>query len=296
MLSDRSYMRTDYRRPTTSALVWLVAGTIAAFIIQLLLESQMAGWGEGVLDRFRLTIRSLQNWQLWTVFTHALLHQVDQPVHILATVLGLIFIGRELEPIVGSRRFVALYLGAIVSGALCWSIVHWFGTGLHIGASAGVFGLIVVFCCLYPKDKVSFLFLLILPVTLRPIHVVYGLLVAELSWLVYFEIGAVSAPVEYSASAHLGGMLAGWIYFRYIHAINGLDRPSRLDLPDWLRPWKPGRAATSGFDSGPAGESAVDLRARVDSILDKINSQGFGALTDDEKRTLDAAKDLLSRP
>ena len=38
-----------------------------------------------------------------------------------------------------------------------------------------------------------------------------------------------------------------------------------------------------------------DLRAEVDRILDKINSQGFGALTADEKRLLDEAKDLLSR-
>jgi hypothetical protein len=39
-----------------------------------------------------------------------------------------------------------------------------------------------------------------------------------------------------------------------------------------------------------------DLRAEVDRILDKINSQGFGALTEEEKRKLDEAKDMLSRP
>jgi hypothetical protein len=39
----------------------------------------------------------------------------------------------------------------------------------------------------------------------------------------------------------------------------------------------------------------ADLRAEVDRILDKINSQGFGALTEEEKRRLDEAKDLLSR-
>jgi hypothetical protein len=37
------------------------------------------------------------------------------------------------------------------------------------------------------------------------------------------------------------------------------------------------------------------LRAEVDRILDKINSEGFGALTEDEKRRLDEARDLLSR-
>jgi hypothetical protein len=37
------------------------------------------------------------------------------------------------------------------------------------------------------------------------------------------------------------------------------------------------------------------LRAEVDRILDKINSKGFGALTSEEKKTLDEARDLLSR-
>ncbi len=295
MLSDRSYMRTDYHRQATSSLVWLIAGTIAAFVLQLILESQVAGWGDGVLDRLRLTIRSLQNLQLWTLFTHALLHQTDQPIHILATVLGLIFVGRELEPIVGSKRFVALYLVTIASGALCWSVVHWSRGGVHVGASAGVFGLLVVICCLYPKDKISFLFLLLIPVTLRPIHIVYGLLAVDLSWLVFCEIPGAATPFDYTASAHLGGMLAGWIYFRYIHAINGLDRASRLELPGWLRRSRNRPAPMPGFDPGPAGGSAADFRARVDAILDKINSQGFGALTDEEKRILDAAKDLLSR-
>jgi len=38
-----------------------------------------------------------------------------------------------------------------------------------------------------------------------------------------------------------------------------------------------------------------DLRTDVDHILDKINSQGFGSLTEEEKQTLDEAKDLLSK-
>jgi hypothetical protein len=37
------------------------------------------------------------------------------------------------------------------------------------------------------------------------------------------------------------------------------------------------------------------LRAEVDRILDKINSQGFGSLSADEKRVLDEAKDLIGR-
>ena len=38
-----------------------------------------------------------------------------------------------------------------------------------------------------------------------------------------------------------------------------------------------------------------EVKAEVDRILDKINTSGFGALTDEEKRILDRAKDMLNR-
>jgi hypothetical protein len=37
----------------------------------------------------------------------------------------------------------------------------------------------------------------------------------------------------------------------------------------------------------------MDMQAEVDRILDKINEQGFGSLTDNEKQTLEKAKGLL---
>jgi hypothetical protein len=57
---------------------------------------------------------------------------------------------------------------------------------------------------------------------------------------------------------------------------------------------KRNRAKTTKSAAGPT-RATGDLRAQVDLILDKINSQGFGALTPEEKRILDEAKDLLSR-
>ena len=69
-----------------------------------------------------------------------------------------------------------------------------------------------------------------------------------------------------------------------------------------MRPYSPSRRADSAFpirdDTDPAASitpNRRDLKVEVDRILDKINSEGFGALTPDEKRLLDSAKDLLSR-
>ncbi len=291
MLSDRSYMRDDYPRRATSTLIWLIAGTIAAFVIQMILGSPWFGRGDDVLNQLALTIRGLQSGHVWTLATHALLHRTDQPFHILFTVLGLIFVGRELEPILGGKRFIAVYVGAIILGALTWSAIHWLHGGFHLGPSAGILGLLVVLACLYPDQEIGFL---LLPVTVRFKYLIYGLLVLDGFGLIFYEIPGAMAPFDYSASAHLGGMLAGWLYFKYFHANNGWDRAAGFALPDWLRRRPKARTEAAPVRSGPRRASS-ELRAQVDLILDKINSHGFGALTEEEKRILDEAKDMLSR-
>ena len=58
------------------------------------------------------------------------------------------------------------------------------------------------------------------------------------------------------------------------------------------------RAAEVGAPSPAYSVNVGDrghLRAEVDRILDKINSDGFGSLSADEKRVLDEARDLISR-
>ncbi|HQU08607.1 MAG TPA: rhomboid family intramembrane serine protease, partial [Opitutales bacterium] len=60
-----------------------------------------------------------------------------------------------MEPILGSNRFLQLYLLCIVAGALTWLAVHWTGTDVLMGASAGVMGLLITFCALYPNDTIT---------------------------------------------------------------------------------------------------------------------------------------------
>jgi membrane associated rhomboid family serine protease len=235
MLSDRSYMRDDYQRRTTSALIWLVAVTIAAFVLQLILGSPWFGWGEAVLNQLPLTIRGLQSGHLWILVTHAFLHSTNQPFHILFTVLMLIFVGRELEPILGGKRFIAVYVASIVLGAIGWSAIHWAHGGFQIGPSAGILGLFVVLACLYPNQEIGFL---LLPVNIRFKYLIYGLLILDAFGLIFYEIPGAMAPFDFSASAQLGGMLAGWLYFRYFHANNGWDRAASFALPAWIRRFK----------------------------------------------------------
>jgi hypothetical protein len=119
----------------------------------------------------------------------------------------------------------------------------------------------------------------------------------DLFGLVLYEIPGSALPFDYifANSAHLGGMLAGWVYFRYLHEARWRFRAGKpdLELPRWMKR-APKAAGPSAGHTGSVG-TREGLRAEVDRILDKINSQGFGSLTPAEKRVLDEAKDLLSR-
>lgn len=290
MLSDRSYMRSEYSRGgTTSAYVWLVCAIVAMFVLELVLLSPKLGGAAILVQELSLTVEGVRDWHLWTLLTHSFLHSTGTPWHILFTVTGLIFVGRELEPLVGAKRFLWLYAGMVLLGGLAWTAVNWTHGTLHMGAGSAVFGLLAVLACVHPHMQMSFF---LFPVQFNIRHIVYALIAVNVLGLLLYEIPGTLLPLGMTPSAHLGGMLAGWIYFRYVHATHGLDRAAGLALPAWLRRWPKGRASAA---SNPLHKASPNLRAEVDRILDKINSQGFGALTDQEKRVLDDAKDLLNR-
>ena len=303
MLSHRPYMRGDYQREKTSGLTWLLSAIIAGFVLQLLLGSTwLGGSGDRLDNLFSLTIPAFQDGWLWTLLTHSFLHSTSFIFHVVFNCLALYFLGRELIPMLGAKRFFGIYAIATVLGGLAWAAVHWrFGSGEHIGATAAIDALFIIFACFFPSQPINFLLFFVFPVAIKPKHVA-GLLVAvDLFILLVYEIPGVKLPFDMtiSSSAHLGGMLTGFLYYRFVHEarwFNPLDRGD-VELPRWIRRAKksPSSAAASEINITPPSNPREDIRVEVDRILDKINSHGFGALTPAEKRVLDDAKHLLSR-
>ena len=278
-------------------LMWLLCSIIAGFVIQLVLGSAWLGSGRSLLETLALTITGLSNGQVWTLATHSFLHSTGNLLHVTGNVFAIYFLGRELLPVLGSRRFLGLYGGGIVLGALVWTAVHWRLGGVHYGATAGVDALLILFACFFPNREMSFLLFFAFPVTLRPKHLAIAAAIFDVLGLIMYEIPGTSLPfnIAVANSAHLGGMAAGWLYFRFVHETEwgfGRRRDS-IELPRWMKRSKKILAVQAPVVS-PAGKPE-DLRAEVDRILDKINSHGFGALTPNEKQSLDDAKDLLSR-
>lgn len=298
-------MRGDYQREKTSVLTWIVSALIAGFVVQLILGSSWLGGHGRVADFLGLSVRGLTEFRVWTLVTHALLHSETFPLHVVFNVLALYFLGRELLPMLGTRRFVGVLIAATVVGGLAWAAAHWnTAPAMHLGASAAVLGLFTIFACFFPNQQITFLLFFIVPVTLRPKYVASFLFGLSLLGLLVYELQGAELPLGMvvASSAHLGGMLTGFVYYRFVHdarwAFASPDR-GEVELPRWLKRTKKPAAATTAHavtvESGEPARDKENIRAEVDRILDKINSEGFGALTPGEKRILDDAKHLLSR-
>lgn len=304
MLSDRPYLRGDYQREKTSALTWLLSATIGGFILQVVLGAKwFGGAGTHLENLLGLTLPGIQNGWIWTLVTHAFLHSTDFIFHVIGNCLILYFLGRELIPMLGTRRFLGLYASATIVGGLAWTAVHWrFGMGGHIGATAAVSALFMVFACFFPNQPLNFLLLFVFPVTLKPKYIACFLAGFDLLGLALYEVRGATLPFDWAiaSSAHLGGMLTGLFYYRFMHDARWFNREDRPDveLPRWFKRSK--SAGTAPLPPEPTSSlaqgSATDIRAEVDRILDKINSDGLGSLTAEERRVLDEAKKMLSHP
>lgn len=297
MLDDRSYLRGDYPRQRTTALVWLVATIVSVHILQWAMLSPWLGASSSLTDTLRLTVRSVQQGHVWTLLTHGFLHSTANPLHVLFSLLGLVLLGRELEPQLGSRSLAALFGAALLAGGGAWLLLHWRQGGFHLGPGAALFALSVVLARLHENRPLTFMPFFLFSVTVRPMALVYAFAVVETLLLLAAELPGSALPFGYTPSAHLGGLLTGWGYFRLFHARNGWDRAPgpMLSLPAWLRLSR--RAPQVEIPPAERAEplSAEQLRADADRILDKINSHGFRSLTPEERRTLDAARHLLNK-
>ncbi len=298
MLSDRSYMRDEYRSQKTSVLIWLLSSLTGGFIVQLFLHRAFAPPTGRIFDAiFELSIDGLQHGQLWGLVSYGFLHDTGPLVllHLLVNCLLTWVIGRELLPILGSRRFLGFWFFALLMGGLLWTATNWRFHGSLIGASSAVAGLIALHGLLNPNQRVTLL-LLFIPVTFVMKYAVLTLLGIELIGFFLFELVGKTSGFGWEHSAHLGGMFAGWAYFRFVHQREWQNPDGRVEveLPKWFK-----RAHAEPDAPAPAKVNVVsreDMKAEVDRILDKINSEGFSSLTLEERQVLDNARDVLSKP
>ena len=142
----------------------------------------------------------------WQLVTYAFLH--GSFTHLLFNMFALYMFGGAIELVFGSRRYIVYYLVCVVSAALAQLQVARLTGGFYptVGASGGVFGLLLAYGLYFPNNRVMLLF----PPIPMPARV-FVLLYAVLE-LVMGVSGVQSGVAHF---AHLGGMVGGYIMLRY---------------------------------------------------------------------------------
>ncbi len=142
----------------------------------------------------------------WQLLTYGFLH--GDLVHIAFNMFALWMFGRELELLLGPKRFLTYYLTCVIGAGFVQLLVAKFQGGLYptIGASGGVFGILLAFGLAFPNRMIVLIFPPI-PMRAKYFVLIYGLL--EL----YLGVSGNAPGV--ANFAHLGGMLFGFLLLTY---------------------------------------------------------------------------------
>jgi len=244
------------------------------------------------------TARGFLRLEFWRFIGFQFLHA--DLGHVLFNMIGLFFFGPMVERYLGSKRYLAFYLLCGIFGACAYLLLNLAGFVVHdvvgasfripgllldspttplIGASAGVFGVLMAGAFIAPNTTVLLFF--IIPMRLRTLAYLFTALAAY-----KVLVGAMNAGGE---AGHLGGAFAGFYFIRHPKHLHGFfDILGRVDPTSHHYRGKPSAArAVKKMRGAPAGASM----AEVDRILDKVHDRGLASLSEKEKRILREASE-----
>lgn len=143
----------------------------------------------------------------WQIITYSFLH--GGLAHLAFNMFALFMFGGELERVFGPRRYFHLYFVGVIAAAVTQLIFSAVAGGEPyptVGASGGIFGLLLAYGMYFPRRMIVLLFPPI-PMPASVFVIVYGAL--EL------YLGVTGTQEGVAHFAHLGGMLGAWLLIRH---------------------------------------------------------------------------------
>jgi membrane associated rhomboid family serine protease len=290
-------MRAEYR-PAWSMTTILLISLFVCFVVQTIAE----GFWDGRVDSwFALSTQGLRDGRIYQLVTFQFMH--GGWMHLLGNMFTLYFVGRAMEETLGRWGLLRLYLlsgtvGGLLQIALAFAFPAYFDHPV-VGASAGIIGLVAAFATRAPDQPIMWLVFFILPVTF-PAKVLL-LIFAFVS--VAGLLGSLMPHPIFSNiahAAHLGGMLTGIFYIRWV---GRMPRPFEFWRPFARRnppkrelvgaaPRRVWRSTSKPVEDLPPAEF---ISREVDPILEKISAQGIHSLTERERQVLEAARNKMAK-
>jgi membrane associated rhomboid family serine protease len=182
---------------------------IAVNILLFAVFFSLSFFSEGLIDYIALRPSAILHGEyLWTIVTSMFMHA--DLMHLFVNMISLLFIGNLVERLIGTRRYLSLYIISGVFASLFFILIALVtGSGLDalaVGASGAIFGLGGVLMFLTPNLPV---YLMFIPIPVKMKYAIPALLFAL--WAI-----SLTAGLNIGNTAHLGGLIVGLAYGLYL--------------------------------------------------------------------------------
>jgi membrane associated rhomboid family serine protease len=201
--------------PIPPVIQTLLILNTAFFLAQGFIDASLLYWfalwplgGSELLPASPLLIQTPHFWP-WQLVSYAFLHA--NLLHLFVNMFALWMFGMDIEGFWGSRAFALYYFVCVVGAALVQLLFASMAASEGIvyptiGASGGVFGILLAFGMIFPNRPVMLLFP---PIPMKAKWLVIGYGAVEL-WS-----GVTGTAAGVAHFAHLGGMLFGFLLIQY---------------------------------------------------------------------------------
>ena len=302
--------------PTVTKNLLIINGL--AFLATFVLQMQ----GIDLANIGGLHFFMANDFHFYQLITYLFLHA--NFMHILSNMFGLWMFGCVIENVWGSKKFLFYYITCGIGAGLCQELAqfgsfyltiseqapgigfgeliavgqqlsHQLNSWTTIGASGAVYAVILAFGMTFPNER---LFIIPFPFPIKAKWFVLGYVAIEF----FSAIGTSADGVAHTA--HLGGMLFGFLMIRYWnkHPNSSFDRNRGREFFEGLKRSFDQRQQGSQqhrqnpnmhVQQGGSKEADMEYNARkrqnqeeIDAILDKIRKSGYDSLSKEEKQKL----------
>ncbi len=287
--SGRGGYRDSYSTET-HRLIWILIGINAAvfilgwFLPDLFLRSRGVNefTGEPIWDGRKggLAWSYLQQGEVWRILTYPFIH--GSLLHLAVNMLFLWFFGKHFINARGVVQFVIVYaMGSLLGAALQIAVKP---NSLIMGASASTTALLAASCWVRANEIFRGLFLFVIPFQMR-------WQTAALIFLgidVVMFLATLGRDAEIAWMAHIGGWIYGWAHVVILSGAIRFSVPKPKGRKSKTVPYHR-RSENPNIIEAEFSDGKPDH----DAVLDKINREGMGSLTDEERRILEQASKTM---
>ncbi len=271
------------RAPGWSVTTWIIVINIAIYVLMMSVFPILYDLG------YLSVYTAFQKLEVWRLITFQFLHNPSSIMHLLMNMFGMWVFGPMVEQYLGGKKYLAFYLMCGLAGGILFTLLTITGVLTNgtqtplIGASAGVFGVIVACAHVSPNSVIQLLFP---PIPLKMRTFAYGYVAIALFSLLR---GSHNAGGE---AAHIGGAIAGFFFIRNSGMLSDffdIFGDSREPKQGKVRGKKPAsrsskkKSAYRNYNNSASNGPSQD---DIDKILQKVSQKGLASLTEKEKKTL----------